>query len=220
MPNLNTAQFTLEDAVTKRSLGARLDDQWLSVKDFGATGNGTTDDTTAIQLAFNTLYGSPGAPQGSAGVLTSKKLYFPAGDYKISQPLTLNHSYGATLVGAGSFQTRLFWSGPEVGGEPDPSEPGNPISSLLEAKAAYHTHIEGMTLDASSVQDCAFRSMRFSAAIPSNGTDGYFRDVHFTNAVTGDVLGRGSGVGAVVCMLHVYQLLAERAFLVWPSQLR
>jgi polygalacturonase len=47
----------------------------ISVKDFGATGDGTTDDTAAIQAAVT----------ASAG----KALYFPAGTYIVSDIITL-----------------------------------------------------------------------------------------------------------------------------------
>jgi len=46
----------------------------VSVKDFGAVGDGVTDDTTAIQTAFNSL--------NSAGGGTA---YLPAGTYKVTQ---------------------------------------------------------------------------------------------------------------------------------------
>jgi hypothetical protein len=53
----------------------------VSVTDFGATGDGTTDDTAAIQTAVNTAY----------------MLFFPAGTYKVTSPITLrsnNHLFG------------------------------------------------------------------------------------------------------------------------------
>ena len=67
---------------------------WISVKSYGATGNGTTDDTTAIQAAITaaealTLGGSAG------GVV-----YFPYGEYKISSVLTIA-SANITLIGDG-----------------------------------------------------------------------------------------------------------------------
>ena len=59
--------------------------QSLSVKDFGATGDGTTDDTTAIQNALN------------AG--TGRSVYFPAGTYRISTTLLVKTK--TTLIGEG-----------------------------------------------------------------------------------------------------------------------
>lgn len=49
----------------------------INVKDYGATGNGTTDDATAINAAIASRNASPGA-----------MLYFPTGHYKITSDLT------------------------------------------------------------------------------------------------------------------------------------
>jgi parallel beta-helix repeat protein len=59
--------------------------QTLSVKDFGALGNGVADDTTAIQNALN------------AGI--GRSVYFPAGTYRISTTLLVKTN--TTLVGDG-----------------------------------------------------------------------------------------------------------------------
>ena len=58
---------------------------WASVKDFGAIGNGTADDTTAIQNAVN-------AP--------AMAVWFPPGSYKITSTITLRA--GTSLLGAGN----------------------------------------------------------------------------------------------------------------------
>jgi len=47
----------------------------INVKDFGATGNGTTDDTSAIQSAINYC---------TADINNPQSLFFPAGDYRIT----------------------------------------------------------------------------------------------------------------------------------------
>lgn len=52
--------------------------QYVSVKDFGAVGNGTTDDTSAIQAAIDSL-------DATGGVV-----YFPQGVYKTTSALTLS----------------------------------------------------------------------------------------------------------------------------------
>lgn len=61
---------------------------FLNVKDFGALGNGSTDDTTAIQLAIDALPASGGC------------VFIPPGTYRISSSLTL--AEGVQLVGTGS----------------------------------------------------------------------------------------------------------------------
>lgn len=50
----------------------------LNVRDFGAFGDGTTDDTKAIQDAINYLLGHPNS---------NRQLYFPVGTYKITNSL-------------------------------------------------------------------------------------------------------------------------------------
>ena len=50
----------------------------LSVKDFGATGDGVTDDTAAVQAAINALEASS----------TNNTLHFPAGTYRLNTPFS------------------------------------------------------------------------------------------------------------------------------------
>jgi hypothetical protein len=70
----------------------------FSVKDFGATGDGTTDDTAAIQAAINTVF----PPNTNALNPTNKgMLYFPPGNYKITAALTLTNVASAVISGAG-----------------------------------------------------------------------------------------------------------------------
>jgi hypothetical protein len=54
-------------------------DQWASVTDFGATGDGVTDDTEAINRALYQLYCVQTNPQ------IRRSLFFPAGVYRISE---------------------------------------------------------------------------------------------------------------------------------------
>lgn len=76
--------------------------QTISIKDFGATGNGTTDDTTAIQNAFIAVAG------------TRTALYMPAGTYKITQPINVTEGglgYGGLVYGDG-YATNIVYYPP------------------------------------------------------------------------------------------------------------
>jgi hypothetical protein len=68
-----------------------------NVRDYGAVGDGTADDTTAIQAAINAANGVGGGT-----------VYLPRGEYKISSALTIyNH---IALVGDGDYVTNIVQS--------------------------------------------------------------------------------------------------------------
>src|SRR5260370_18402228 len=77
---------------------------WANVKiNYGAVGDGVTDDTAAIQGALNAL--GPNNPT----------LYFPTGTYSISQTLTLAGQQNINVIGEDPATTALVWAGPSDG---------------------------------------------------------------------------------------------------------
>jgi hypothetical protein len=68
-------------------------DQYASVLDFGATGDGVTDDTAAINRALYQIYCREVNPQ------IRRSIFFPAGVYRITSPLLIPPY--ATLIGEG-----------------------------------------------------------------------------------------------------------------------
>ncbi len=85
---------------TARSIDSKLEDV-VSVKDFGAIGNGTTDDTTAITNAINASYG--------------KILFFPKGTYLVTSTITIINGIilqgtedSIIKMGSALSSTRLF----------------------------------------------------------------------------------------------------------------
>jgi polygalacturonase len=75
--------FPATGAPTPRTMPNRLAEV-VNVKDFGATGDARTDDTTAIQAALNAAYGSPSSPNGGfPGAIKNRAVFFPAGYYKM-----------------------------------------------------------------------------------------------------------------------------------------
>jgi hypothetical protein len=60
--------------------------EYVSVADFGAVGDGTTNDTAAIQAAF----------------AASNNVYFPAGNYRCTSTITISNVKGLTITGAGA----------------------------------------------------------------------------------------------------------------------
>src|SRR5262245_30786456 len=99
--------FPATGASTNRTMPARLNDV-INVKDFGAKGDGVTDDTAAIQAAINYAYTlGPREPAKGAEV------FIPRGTYLLnSPPLVLdgkvvNQKGSMGLVGAGRHATVL-----------------------------------------------------------------------------------------------------------------
>ena len=68
-------------------------DQWASVKDFGAVGDGVTDDTEAINRALYQIYCREINPQ------IRRSIFFPAGVYKVTSTIIIPPY--ATLIGEG-----------------------------------------------------------------------------------------------------------------------
>jgi hypothetical protein len=66
----------------RRTLQAKFDDR-VSVKDFGAVGDGVADDTLAIARALTQLY------TVNSSDAAKKVLYFPAGEYLITAPIAI-----------------------------------------------------------------------------------------------------------------------------------
>ena len=72
-----------------RTVSARIEDS-VSVKDFGATGDGVTDDTLSLQAALN------------SGI---KSLYIPTGKYIVTSQLTSSNA--VSLLGNGPSNSKL-----------------------------------------------------------------------------------------------------------------
>jgi pectate lyase-like protein len=84
---------------------------WYNVMDpvYGAIGNGTADDTAAIQAAINAITGS--ATPATTNRAALGVLYIPAGTYKITSDLIIRSVQGFRLIGDGPDLTRIVPSG-------------------------------------------------------------------------------------------------------------
>ena len=80
---------------------------WVNAKtDFGAKGDGVTDDTKALQAAINAL---PDLQQGQKGKTV---LYLPKGTYLIKDRLMLMRRVNVAIVGEHPTTTIIKWAGP------------------------------------------------------------------------------------------------------------
>jgi len=102
-PLSEQVKFTQEGAgAVERPASEKLR-EWVSVKDFGAVGDGVTDDTAAIVAGM------------SAGITAGKALFFPAGTYRITSTINLDALSTAgqmvTLIGEEGAYYRTDTSG-------------------------------------------------------------------------------------------------------------
>ena len=104
------AAVAVETAARVEALSGKVDKGSLftNVKDFGAVGDGTTDDTAAIQAAIDSL---PLNPAGDGilsplGYANGGTIYIPRGRYKVSSTLTLRR--GVRITGEGRESSQLI----------------------------------------------------------------------------------------------------------------
>lgn len=119
VPDASTVNFMpAGTGVVVRTVQDKLREM-VSVKDFGAVGNGVADDTIAIQQAVN------------YALLVGKQVYIPAGSYLISSPIKLDK--GATeqflnisIVGEAKNTTLIYTS----------TATGGPVARFQPARVA------------------------------------------------------------------------------------
>jgi hypothetical protein len=108
----------------------RIND-FLDVRDYGAKGDGVTDDTAAINAAI------------AVASVKGGKVFFPAGTYKVTSPLLVN-AIGVSLVGEGMQASRLVAS-------------GNFAALLQFASAALYSFMRDLSFDTTGTTTrCAF----------------------------------------------------------------
>jgi hypothetical protein len=124
-----------------RDIQTKLDEVQVSVVDFGAAGDGTTDDTASIQLAVNQLFLNS---INISDLNTRVTLHFPAGTFVISGTIYVP-SY-TTITGAGREKTVIKFNnlhstpGPVFQFVNDTATPGNWNIGLMPriVQAAYN----------------------------------------------------------------------------------
>lgn len=152
----------------------------VKAPEFGAVGDGRTDDTKAIQAAASACFGSPSAPH-AAMVNANGVLYFPPGVYKISAPIELAKLHGGRILGSGRFVTKIVNDGP---------------GPVIATNGCGYSHFEGMYLRAgdtrSAVFDLNWDGTPGGAALQSNS----FIDMFFDGGAYGVDIGAGGYMGS------------------------
>jgi hypothetical protein len=172
------------------------------VKDFGAVGNGSHDDTTAIQNAFNAAFGPPGAGgHGFANRALNVPVYFPAGNFKITAPLYLINVVGGLIFGAGQGSTTITYGGTFAGGNTVVPSPGDVFVPIIMMQGFNSGCIRDMALS-SPASGGSFLGVGIYMWQPSVGgysqTQVLFQNMNIS-ADTGVLAGYPSGVECSEC---------------------
>ena len=157
-----------------RTLGQRLD-EYVSVKDFGATGDDSTADVTAIQNAIDEIY----TDTDKDDTRSRRVLFFPAGTYRINAALKIPPY--AHLVGEGPDKTIIRNSGNNAVMVMQDDE-GNVGANIGNSSATTPTQIQisnmtlrntvaygGISLD--RVTKAYFNNVKFQGSYASGGAD-------------------------------------------------
>ena len=148
-----------------RTLQATLDDH-VSVKAFGAVGDGSTADVVAIQRALDELYSETDQDDARA----RRILFFPAGQYNIATSLTIPPY--AHLVGEGPDKTIFYQSGGNAPVAVTEDDDGQVYGSIGGSSATTPTQIQ--------IQGICFKNGEAYGGLSiDNATHVYLRDCKF-----------------------------------------
>lgn len=155
-----------------------------NVKRFGAVGDGSADDTAAIQAAISAL--------GQSGTARGGTLVFPKGVYKVSSLLDLDSAQNVIMRGEGSnsaYQaSRLVWTG------------GAGSGPMIRCRAADGLRLEGLKL--------VYTNAAYNGDLLDTGT---VAAVPTTNLILRDCYLGGDGVAGAASLLNLDGAVDVRA---------
>lgn len=166
-----------------RTLQEKLDDV-VNVRDFGALGDGNTDDTAAINRALAQLYTRSGAYTDS---MARRSLYFPAGNYVLSGDVMQIPSY-ATIIGDGMEHTiitqtdgtqecvaklvdSLGQAGSQIG-QNGAIRPQYINISGITFKQESDNYVNSRVVKVEQATSVFFKNVRFTGSVPSTSISG------------------------------------------------
>ncbi len=171
----STPISTASSGDTTRTLQQRLDD-FVSVKQFDAKGDNSTNDTAAIQRALDEIYSDTDQDDTRA----RRTIFFPAGIYKITSALTIPPY--AHLVGEGPDKTIISNSGATNAVAVTEDDDGNGFGSIGSSSATTPTQIQitgitfkntvaygGISID--NATNLYFNNCKFQGSYASGGVD-------------------------------------------------
>lgn len=137
----------------------------LNVQDFGAVGDGVADDTVGIQAAIdalNSTYGSYG---------TYHALYFPRGNYLVSDTINAKTLYRCTVIGNAAQITTI--AGSNFTGK-----------VMINFSGSSYTVVQGINFSSTLTSTTPSAVMLYGRNASGQGGDIHFRDCVFSGDCT------------------------------------
>jgi Pectate lyase superfamily protein len=146
----------------------------VNVKDLGAKGDGATNDTAAIQAAFDAAFGSSSSPHAMANAGLNVPVFFPPGNYVLggASGLKLMQVYGGHIYGCGGATSIISYTGPSSG------------IAAININGMVQTKIEGIGFNISGTN--VGLNIDWDGAGPVALNNNWLVDIH------------GTGAGAVI----------------------
>ena len=150
---------------TTRTLQRKLDEQ-VSVKDFGAVGDGVTDDTDAIERALYQLF----ARESNEEI--RRTLFFPAGIYKVIRTLkipTYAKIYGdgknSSTIKQTTANPAIVLSDSKQQIDPNLGNNSATVPSFIEINdISIENNASGHVVTAIATRNCIFRRVKFQGS--------------------------------------------------------
>jgi glucan 1,3-beta-glucosidase len=184
---------------------------YRNAKDYGAKGDGTTDDSAAIQKAINTVEGSGSGSRVGGTTLTGQPavVYFPPGTYLVNSGI--KNIMGTVLMGdptnrpvikaGANFKDAVMLTGndPKVGGLVSFF---HEIKNLVLDSTAVPTSKSLALLQFSVSQACQLSNVMFNMPIGATGHVGIFTAGPLMPLLMNDLQFFGGSVGYVATALQ------------------
>jgi pectate lyase-like protein len=146
---------------------------WKNVKDYGARGDGTTDDTTAIQQGLDQLSNESGP---------IKTLYFPRGSYRISRTLRVHNTIFVNIIGEDPDLTTILWGSTSAG-------------IMLDIDGVAYSRFNRLTFDGRNIASVAVDQSKSDNDTPHFDTGNEYAEDVFKDVQYG-IRGGNEGFGA------------------------
>lgn len=190
--DISLATVIASGSITARSLAERFG-EIINVKDYGAVGDGVTDDAPAINAAIAV---AAAASLGITPTAGNGIVFFPAGTYLVNSPIDLTNKFGVTLQGAGPNSFYGYDSG--TPGRTTIYGNTGATAGVVDMVGGSRLKLNGLNISVmNTATDSRFTDPSLVGIIMGRSTANHFAEMNELNNVRVNLEGVTSGFGRV-----------------------